>query len=129
MALRFGGVLAIDRQALDKLRELVGGEESDMVELVSSFLDEGPSIMETLAKSGPTSDLPATRRAAHSMKSNARDMGATELAEICAGIEARCAKGEPPDVEDIENARRAFNSAVAELQDIFHLGDSYEQLR
>ncbi|RUW53849.1 Hpt domain-containing protein [Mesorhizobium sp. M1A.F.Ca.ET.072.01.1.1] len=121
MALRFGGVLAIDRRALDKLRELVGGEESDVVELVSSFLDEGPSIMETLAKSGPTSDLPATRRAAHSMKSNARDMGATELAGICAGIEARCAKGEPPDAVEIEHARRAFNAAVAELQDIFRL--------
>lgn len=120
--MRSGGLLAIDRRALAKLRELVGGEESDVIELVSSFLEEGPSIMETLAKAGPASDLVAMRRAAHSMKSNARDMGATELAEICAGIEARCAKGEPPDSTDIENASRAFNAAVAELQDIFHLG-------
>lgn len=113
--------MAIDRRALDKLRELVGGEEPDVVELVSSFLDEGPSIMEPLAKYGPTSDLPTTRRAAHSMKSNARDMGATELADICAGIEAQCAKGEPPHAVDIENARRAFNAAVAELRNIFRL--------
>jgi HPt (histidine-containing phosphotransfer) domain-containing protein len=114
--------LAIDRRALDKLRELVGGEESDLVELVNSFLEEGPSIMEALAESGPASGLHATRRAAHSMKSNARDMGATELAAICAGIEARCSNGEPPDAIDIENAKRAFNAAVAELQDIFRLG-------
>ena len=80
--------------------------------------------METLTNSGRACDLPATRRAAHSMKSNARDMGATELAEICAGIEAQCATGKPPDVADIEDARRALNAAVSELQDIFALGDS-----
>jgi histidine phosphotransfer protein HptB len=114
--------LAIDRRALDKLRELVGGEESDLVEVVSSFLEEGPSLMEVLEKSERASDLPATRRAAHSMKSNARDMGATELAEICAGIEARCTKGEPPDAADIENASRALNAVIAELQDMFRLG-------
>ncbi|TPI34321.1 Hpt domain-containing protein [Mesorhizobium sp. B3-1-9] len=115
--------MAIDKGALDKLRELVGGEEADLVELVESFLEEGPSIMLDMWSSARASDLAVTRRAAHSMKSNARDMGAAELSQICAQVEARCASGEPADLAEIDNAQRAFDAAVTELRKIFKLGE------
>ncbi|RWA66205.1 Hpt domain-containing protein [Mesorhizobium sp.] len=114
--------MAIDRGALDKLRELVGGEEADLVELVESFLEEGPSIMQDMWSSARGSDLAASRRAAHSLKSNARDMGAAELSQICARVEARCASGEPADLVEIDNAQRAFDAAITELRTIFNLG-------
>ena len=115
--------MAIDRGALDKLRELVGGEEADLVELVGSFLEEGPSIMQDMWSSGRASDLAAVRRAAHSLKSNARDMGAAELSQICGRVEARSASGEPADMTEIDNAQRAFDAAVMELRTIFNLGE------
>ncbi|TPI58857.1 MULTISPECIES: Hpt domain-containing protein [unclassified Mesorhizobium] len=115
--------MAIDKGALDKLRELVGGEEADLVELVESFLEEGPSIMLDMWSSARASDLAVTRRAAHSLKSNARDMGAAELSQICAQVEARCASGEPTDLAEIDNAQRAFDAAVTELRKIFKLGE------
>ncbi|MDX8525782.1 Hpt domain-containing protein [Mesorhizobium sp. MSK_1335] len=110
--------MAIDRGALAKLRQLVGGAESDLLELVGSFLEEAPSIMQDLRASAQASNLNATRRAAHSLKSNARDMGATELAEVCARLEGSCARGEPPDPREIDSATHAFEAAVAELRGI-----------
>lgn len=114
--------MAIDRGALDKLRELVGGEEADLVELVESFLEEGPSIMQDMWSSARASDLAASRRAAHSLKSNARDMGAAELSQLCARVEARCASGEQADLVEIDSAQRAFDAAITELRTIFNLG-------
>lgn len=111
--------MAIDRQALDKLREIVGGEEADLVELVYSFLEEAPGIAETLTRSLENSDVSAMRRAAHSLKSNARDMGARELADLCAAIEARCAAGDLPAAADVEAARSACEAAAAELRGMF----------
>ncbi|WP_156913543.1 Hpt domain-containing protein [Mesorhizobium sp. WSM3224] len=96
------------------------------MELVESFLEEGPSIMQDLQVSAGASDLAATRRAAHSLKSNARDMGANDLAEICARLERRCESGEPPDLLQIDNARNAFDVAITELREIFGLGGRRE---
>lgn len=118
--------MAIDRGALARLRDLVGGEHADLVELVESFLEEGPSLINELLSSARASDLAATRRAAHSLKSNARDMGATEFAEICARVEAQCASGESPDLQEIDGAQNAFDVAVAELRGIFSLGGERE---
>lgn len=116
------GVLVINRQALDKLLAVVGGEEVDLVELIDSFLEEGPLLVERLAASYQVGDVSGMRRAAHSLKSNARDMGATELAEICARLEAPCAAGELPDAADVGAARGAFAVAVAELRGMFPPG-------
>lgn len=115
--------MAIDSGALDKLRELVGGEETDLLELVESFLEEGPSIMQDMWSSCHASDHSAVRRAAHSLKSNARDMGAADLSQICAQVEARCASGEPASLAQIGDAQRAFDVASSELRAIFNLGN------
>ncbi len=112
--------MVIDRQALNKLREIVGGEEADLLELVDSFLEEGAQIVEALSASYRALDLPAVRRAAHSLKSNARDLGARQLADICADIEARCAAGGLPDAVDVEAVRDAFGAAAAVLRSMFY---------
>lgn len=111
--------MAIDRQALDKLREIVGGKEADLIELIGSFLEEAPGLVEVMVASQRASDLAGTRRAAHSLKSNAKDMGARELAEICARLEAQCVAGELPSTPDVEAARRALVEAVTQLRELF----------
>ncbi|MGN6487680.1 MAG: Hpt domain-containing protein [Devosia sp.] len=110
--------MAIDRQALDRLREIVGGEAADLIELIDSFLEEGPLLAERLAASQQAADLAGARRAAHSLKSNARDMGATELAEICMRLEAECAAGALPGKADIDAVQSAFAAAAAELRNM-----------
>lgn len=115
-------LLSIDRQALERLRELVGGSDSDVVELVDSFLDEAPATMDGLLAAMQQSELAGMRRAAHSIKSNARDMGAVELAEISSRIEACCASGTFPNSADVEQARQALHDAMSELRNIFGSG-------
>jgi HPt (histidine-containing phosphotransfer) domain-containing protein len=110
------GVVAIDRRALDKLQEIVGGEEADLVELIDSFLEEAPGLVAALAAAQQAADLAGARRAAHSLKSNARDMGASELAELCARLEAQCVAGDLPTLDAVEGARLTFVAAASELR-------------
>lgn len=111
--------MAIDRRALDKLREIVGGAETDLVELIDTFLEEAPGILAALVAAQGAGDVTAARRAAHSLKSNARDMGAVDLAEICARLEAQCVAGTLPDAGDVAAVRLAFDGAADELRASF----------
>lgn len=111
--------MVIDRRALDKLHEIVGGDPADLVELIDSFLEEAPQLVEALAAAQGSGDLQAARRAAHSLKSNARDMGATELSQLCARLEAQCAAGELPTADDVAAASLAFTVAADELRTTF----------
>ena len=102
---------------------MVGGDEADVVEIVLSFLEEGSELMDSLIASIEGPDLVLMRRSAHSIKSNARDMGAVVLADMCAHIEAKSAEGIAPAVVEIEQARAEMLIAVAELRRIFKIGD------
>ncbi|MFN4140953.1 Hpt domain-containing protein [Aestuariivirga sp.] len=108
--------MAIDIQALAKLRELVGGSDADLAELIDSFLDEAPATMNSLVLALEQAEVNGVRRAAHTLKSNAKDMGAVDLAEISAAIEALCADGTLPSSEDVQKATVALNDAVVELK-------------
>jgi histidine phosphotransfer protein HptB len=108
--------LAIDRQALDRLRAVVGGGEEDLIEIISSFLEEAPQLMASLLQSTQVPDLATMRRAAHSIKSNARDMGATDLANICARIETLAAQGSSEAASEVGRADSALKDAVIELR-------------
>lgn len=78
---------ALDRGALSQLLELVGGETTDLADLIETFLEESLVLMEELRTAVETSRREAVRRASHSLKSNARDLGALRLSLCCAGLE------------------------------------------
>ena len=111
--------MTIDRQALDKLQEIVGGDPADLVELIDSFLEEAPQLVEALAAAQGSGDLQGARRAAHSLKSNARDMGAGALAQLSAELEAQCVAGVRPGAAEVEAVRRAFAEAASERRAAF----------
>lgn len=92
--------MGLNRAALDKLRSLVGNDD-DFAELVASFLEEAPQLMKSLVASSAAGDLATLRRSAHSLKSNARDFGADELAEVCSRIELAIIRSGSPSPEDI----------------------------
>lgn len=76
----------IDMTALDELLEVVG-DQGALAELTASFLDTGPPLVQQLQSSAQGGDLAAFGRAAHTLKSSARDFGATALADSCAALE------------------------------------------
>jgi HPt (histidine-containing phosphotransfer) domain-containing protein len=69
------------------LLDIVGGDRADLVELIASFLEEAPQILDSMVAAGNAGDAVTVCRAAHTLKSNARDFGAAELFRRCASLE------------------------------------------
>ena len=75
----------IDQAIFSELQETTGAEFVE--ELVATFLDEAPVMIEELKAAAAGSDAEGFRRAAHSIKSNANVFGASALAELARGLE------------------------------------------
>ncbi len=106
--------MGLNEAALDRLRSIVGGEE-DFAELLASFLEEAPRLVSEIVSSYSAGNLIDTQRSAHSLKSNAKDFGAEELATICAGIEKCIMQGRSPSPEDIAAIPPLLESAMSQL--------------
>jgi HPt (histidine-containing phosphotransfer) domain-containing protein len=76
---------AIDAEAFAALRETTGAEF--VRELVDTFLEEAPSMLEDLRQSLAGHDAERFRRAAHSLKSNASTFGALALGALARDLE------------------------------------------
>jgi HPt (histidine-containing phosphotransfer) domain-containing protein len=87
--------MAIVRDALDKLLELIGGDPSSLAELIESFLDESPMLVEQMQRAANVGDQKSLGRAAHTLKSGARDFGAHRLSVLCEVLEKLCREGLP----------------------------------
>ena len=77
-----------DAGALDSLLEIIGGDRDALVDLIGSFLDEGPGLIGRIESAVRDEDPEALRQAAHTMKSSAADFGAMELSRLCREMEA-----------------------------------------
>jgi HPt (histidine-containing phosphotransfer) domain-containing protein len=86
----------LERSALDELRAMTGDDADLYVELLDTFLTDADLYLGQLRA---THDPATLARAAHSLKSNAMTVGATDLAESCRGLEADARAGEVADRE------------------------------
>ncbi|MBL0375297.1 Hpt domain-containing protein [Rhizobium sp. KVB221] len=114
--------MPIDMQALEKLKRVMGGGDEDLRELIESFLEEAPTLITALEHAYAEADHAGARRAAHSLKSNARDMGAMELGETCACIEGCYVAGNLPAASDIGRAKALHAQAAIELSSMLRRG-------
>jgi HPt (histidine-containing phosphotransfer) domain-containing protein len=78
----------IDRDALIDLQAVIGGSRADLEELISDFIVDAPVQLAQMARAAAESELLAVRLGAHSLKSNARDLGAMTFAKLCADLES-----------------------------------------
>lgn len=103
----------IDRSALEQLKQALGDDPADLIDLIDTFLGEAPEILAEMDRAAAAGDLVMIRRKAHSLKSNARDLGATALAGLCAWLEGDLRDGrDPGDLALRVNALRAEWSRV-----------------
>jgi HPt (histidine-containing phosphotransfer) domain-containing protein len=109
----------IDRATLEALasttdREFVG-------ELVDTFLDDAPHLLESLQTSLSSQDAEAFRRAAHSLKSNGASLGAMAFSEAAKELELLGKEGNlagaPPKVKDLQIQ---FDQVAAALREYVH---------
>jgi CheY-like chemotaxis protein/HPt (histidine-containing phosphotransfer) domain-containing protein len=77
----------LDMAALDQLRELVGGDEAALGELIDSFLTETPLLLVKLRLALAAEDAAGLRMAAHTLKSSSKDFGALTLAALSQELE------------------------------------------
>jgi HPt (histidine-containing phosphotransfer) domain-containing protein len=79
------------------LDESCGGMSEIVVEVLESFLKQGPADIDRLVAALAGGDLPSSRRAAHSLKGSCLTVGAESLAAACQRIESH-ADNEPVPV-------------------------------
>ncbi|MCU0870007.1 MAG: Hpt domain-containing protein, partial [Burkholderiales bacterium] len=73
---------------LTVLRQLVGGDETAVRELVDAFAESSPAQVAALAAALGAGDRAQVASLAHRLKSAARSVGALALGDLCALIEA-----------------------------------------
>jgi HPt (histidine-containing phosphotransfer) domain-containing protein len=75
----------IDRATFEALKETTGAEFA--LELVDTFLEEAPEMLDDLRASLAAQDADRFRRAAHSLKSNSNTFGALTLGAMARELE------------------------------------------
>ena len=98
----------LDTRTLDELRASVGDDPAFVAELIDEFIEEAPRQLQTLRESAATGDAEAARRAAHTLKGNARTFGAEGFASLCLEAETAAAAG------DLDTVLQGVDSVEAE---------------
>jgi CheY-like chemotaxis protein/HPt (histidine-containing phosphotransfer) domain-containing protein len=115
----------LDPAALQRLVATLGDEGSDLVaELVDTFFDQAPGLLETLRRGLSDGNAKEVRRATHSLKSNGAVLGALAFTAVCREAEAAAAQedlalaGElAPRIEaEYETAKLALEAEVLRLR-------------
>ncbi|MDX1521284.1 MAG: response regulator, partial [Anaerolineae bacterium] len=103
---------AIDMAVLDEFEQMMGEDGAEMVmELIDIFLEETPELLESL-QMGLKQDSPEqVRKAAHSLKSSAANLGAVNLSSLCRNLESSGRAG----LLDVR-AGQDVNAAVSEFE-------------
>ncbi len=104
--------IPIDLQILTELQETTGHEFA--LELVTTFLDEAPGMIDEMKNAAAVRDADGFRRAAHSLKSNANIFGATGLAELSRKMEQLDITNANPNLAALE---AEYTRAAAALRD------------
>jgi HPt (histidine-containing phosphotransfer) domain-containing protein len=76
---------AIDEAAFAELQASAGAHF--VGELIDTFLEEAPAMLDELRAAAASASAVAFRRAAHSLKSNANTFGATVLGDMARELE------------------------------------------
>ena len=77
----------LDPKAMEKLRSMVGGDSEFLAELIDTFLEDVPQLLEEMQQAIWAENAAVLRRAAHSVKSNSAEFGATLLHDLCRELE------------------------------------------
>ena len=108
--------MPIAREALDKLFDVIGESPDSLAELIESFLEEAPVLLDQMQRAADSSDRVVLGRAAHTLKSSARDFGAEQLSALCEALEKSCREGLPDQAgADVDVIAAAYMSARHEL--------------
>jgi len=101
---------SIDRSVIDQMVEELGGAESVCL-VVRTFIDDAAVRRDELF----VADITVATRAAHTLKSTSRLLGAHTLSDLLAGFECALRADQPPTNEQRATFDRELDQALAEL--------------
>ncbi|PWT76363.1 MAG: hypothetical protein C5B46_01290 [Proteobacteria bacterium] len=95
---------AIDRKALDAIRQLGGPATPDLLaQVIRIYLETAPELLETLRSGLAAGHVDAVRNAAHTLKSSSANLGAGTLSGLCKQLETAARNGAlTPDLATME---------------------------
>lgn len=91
----------LDRDALDRLRELDPSGQGGLVERVlATYAQSLAKLLDQLRSARAAADHAGLRHVAHTLKSSSASVGALQLSAFCADIERRVREGQTDGLED-----------------------------
>ena len=108
----------IDRAVLEGLRELqVPGEPDLVAEFIRLFRDETPPLLAALRAGVGQGQADQVKKAAHTLKSSSANLGAHQMATLCAELEQRgrsgALEGTPALLDQLEQELERVSQALA----------------
>jgi len=107
----------IDTDVLARLRDLIGGDEEDLAELIQDFTETAPDLVDEMVASTNSGDWAVLKICSHSLKSNCKDFGAVVLGDLCEVLESESANGEVINAQiKVEQISTEMIKAVKAIQ-------------
>lgn len=104
----------IHKATFEELKSLSGADFIN--ELIDAFLEDAPTMIQSMRSALEIKDTDTFRRNAHSLKSNANTFGATELGELAKELE-RMARENNLDIGNrLEILEKSFEKVADELR-------------
>lgn len=104
---------AIDTTTFTELQNAAGAEF--VAELITTFLEEAPTMLAELRSAQAAGQADVFRRAAHSLKSNSLTFGATQLAERARALELGGLVADTAALDALDSDYQAAAVALREL--------------
>ena len=107
----------IDKTTFEELRDTAGPDF--VAELVDTFVEEAPAMLDQLRVARAAGDADVFRRAAHSLKSNSATFGALQLSALARRLELDGLAADPSrDDVAIDALEAAYQRVAAALQEL-----------
>ena len=107
----------IDRATFEALKQTTGAEF--VLELVDTFLQEAPAMLDELRRTLAAKDADKFRRTAHSLKSNSNTFGALTLGAMARELElGGLAKASESGAQALDALAQEYSRVAAALKDL-----------
>ncbi|MBD2092805.1 response regulator [Microcoleus sp. FACHB-1515] len=108
---------AIDPLAVQVLDELLG--KAVLVELIDSYRQESPHLLQKMQTAIAQQDASALRLAAHTLKASSATLGAIALSQLCKSIELQAVQNQVASAEQLQRVKLEYEQAIAVLMQPF----------
>ena len=104
----------IDQAIFEELKQMSGADFIN--ELIDAFLEDAPTMIQSMRTAAAAGDVETFRRNAHSLKSNAYTFGAAELGRLARDLEVMGRENNLAIGHKVEVLNQEFEVVAQELR-------------